>query len=357
LIRRDRIYPISDGRVFMDEVVGFLRRIAPEMLNILENRYTILKNIYYYQPIGRRALAAHMDIGERMVRRELDFLKEQKLISISPAGMSIEPDGIELVDQLEHFIHEIRGLSRLQKQVRELLGVQEVYIAYGNSDTDDSVKKDMGRIAASVLRQKMKDTSIIAVSGGSTMAEVAEQMPQLHISTDIELVPARGGLGEVAEYQANAIAAKLATKIGARYRLLYVPESLSSQALTRLIDEPPVKEVVAKLKKADILLFGIGRARDMAERRKLSQDLIDSIMSEGAAAETLGFYFDRCGNIIYSSSSVGLSIEDFCNIPVAIAVAGGAKKAGAIVAANLFRRKTILITDEGAASEMVRFYP
>ena len=32
-------------------------KIAPELISIVENRYIILRNIYYYQPIGRRALA------------------------------------------------------------------------------------------------------------------------------------------------------------------------------------------------------------------------------------------------------------------------------------------------------------
>jgi central glycolytic genes regulator len=200
----------------------------------------------------------------------------------------------------------------------------------------------------------MKDVSIIAVSGGSTIAEVAEQMPVIHIKNDIEVVPARGGLGEIAEYQANAIAAKLAGKMNSKYKLLYVPDNLSREALERIIKEPPVEEVINKIREADILLFGIGRAEDMASRRKLSKDLVDLLKSKGAAAEALGFYFDSKGNLVYSSTSIGLSLENFSNIPVAVAVAGGTKKAEAIVAANQFRRKTILVTDEGAAKEIIK---
>lgn len=32
-------------------------KLVPELISIAENRYTILRNIYYNQPIGRRALA------------------------------------------------------------------------------------------------------------------------------------------------------------------------------------------------------------------------------------------------------------------------------------------------------------
>jgi central glycolytic genes regulator len=338
----------------MDNIVNLLRKITPEMLDLLEKRYAILKNIYFYQPIGRRLLAAHMDIGERVVRKELDFLKEQNLINITPAGMELEVEGIQLIEELQSFIHKVKGLHELEARIRDILNIDEVYIANGDSDTDLSVKKDMGRIAASIIRQRMKDVSIIAVSGGSTIAEVAEQMPVIHIKNDIEVVPARGGLGEIAEYQANAIAAKLAGKMNSKYKLLYVPDNLSREALERIIREPPVEEVINKIREADILLFGIGRAEDMASRRKLSKDLVDLLKSKGAAAEALGFYFDSKGNLVYSSTSIGLSLENFSNIPVAVAVAGGTKKAEAIVAANQFRRKTILVTDEGAAKEIIK---
>lgn len=338
----------------MDNLISFLRKMTPEMVELLEMRYSVLRNIYYHQPIGRRLLAAYMDIGERVVRKELDFLKEQGLISISPAGMELKEEGIEIVDQLRQFTHKLRGLHDLEIKIRDILKIEEVHIVNGDSDMDVSSKKDMGRIAAGLIRQRQNDVSVIAVSGGSTIAQVAEQMPLLNTRNNILTVPARGGLGEIAEFQANAIAAKLAGKINSKYKLLYVPDNLSKEVLEKIVEEPTVKEVIDNIKKADILLYGIGRAEDMAARRKLSGELVEELKKEGAVSEALGFYFNRDGSLVYTSTSIGLSLDDFSSIPTAIAVAGGTKKARAIVAANLFRRKTILVTDEGAAVEILR---
>ena len=45
-----------------------------------------------------------------------------------------------------------------------------------------------------------RQDSVVAISGGSTMAAVAEEMPVLPFNPIV--VPARGGVGEVVEYQA-----------------------------------------------------------------------------------------------------------------------------------------------------------
>lgn len=341
----------------MENLINFLRKITPETLVVLEKRYSILKNICYYQPIGRRLLAERMNMSERIVRKDLMFLKEQQFINITPAGMEINPEGLDIIDQMQDFIKMFKGLHQLEIRVKEFLGIDDVYIVPGDVDEDLSVKKDMGKVSAAIIRQEMKENSTIAVSGGSTLAEVARQMPVFHSQKDIEVIPARGGLGEVVEYQANTIAVELARKIRGRYKLLYVPDNLSREVLEKIITEPAVKEVVNKIKKADILIFGIGRAEDMGNRRGLSPNRMKLIKEKKAAAEALGFYFDARGNTVYTSTSVGLSQEDYSNIPRAIAVAGGTKKARAIVAANLFRAKTILVTDEGAAKEIMKYMP
>lgn len=45
------------------------------MIDLLKKRYEILKTIYYNQPVGRRALSQELNLGERIVRTEVEFLK------------------------------------------------------------------------------------------------------------------------------------------------------------------------------------------------------------------------------------------------------------------------------------------
>ena len=57
--------------------------------------------------------------------------------------------------------------------------------------------------------------------------------------------------------------------------------------------------------------------------------------------------------MVYSISSVGITGEDAENIEHLVAVAGGIFKAKAIIAAQLKNPRSVLVTDEGAAREIL----
>lgn len=57
-----------------------IEAVAPDMLDVLQERFQILRNIYWMQPIGRRSLSETMGITERVLRTETDVLKQLNLI-------------------------------------------------------------------------------------------------------------------------------------------------------------------------------------------------------------------------------------------------------------------------------------
>lgn len=72
---------------------SLLQRMAPEVVTIIENRYKVLRQIRLLQPVGRRVLAEVMQSTERIIRREVEFLREQQLIDSNRTGMFVTPDG------------------------------------------------------------------------------------------------------------------------------------------------------------------------------------------------------------------------------------------------------------------------
>ena len=62
-----------------------IEAVAPDMLDVLQERFQILRNIYWMQPIGRRSLSETMGITERVLRTETDVLKRLNLIEPSKA--------------------------------------------------------------------------------------------------------------------------------------------------------------------------------------------------------------------------------------------------------------------------------
>ena len=221
--------------LIVEKATELHRKIAPELVAAIEERYTILRHIRYAQPIGRRALATMLDASERTVRTHIDFLKTAGLIEFSPLGMAITDEGVALLDDLGCYVRVLSGLSELEEELADGLGLRQVIVIRGDSDVDIAVKRELGRAAAGLLGQFLGNNMIIAVSGGSMMAQVAESVGINMPTTTV--VPARGGLGERVEYQANTIAAVMATKLGGKYRMLHIPDGVGEEALEVVLRE------------------------------------------------------------------------------------------------------------------------
>lgn len=339
----------------MDELIELQKKIVPELTQILEKRYNILRNIYYKQPIGRRTLANQLDLGERVVRTELNVLKEQNLIEIKSIGMNVTKEGKIIIEKLKDFIHSLRDLKSLESKLEEILKIKRVIVVPGNFDEDKFILKDVGKTAALCIKTILKDNNIIGITGGSTMTQLANKMPvdRHNKYKDVLVIPARGGLGESLETQSNNIAANLANRLGGKYKLLHVPDNINKDALDMIVQIPEVKELKGLIKKIDILTFGLGRADEMAKRRKLPEELLTKILNKGAVSEAFGYYFNKKGEIVWESSTVGLSLEDFKNVSNVVGVACGKKKGEAIMSISTLKQDMILVLDEGVGREIL----
>lgn len=334
------------------EIIELEKRIAPELFELIENRYNILLNILFYQPIGRRTLANQLNMGERVVRKETNRMQDENLIEILRQGMIVTEEGKLIVKQLEQLLYEIKGLSILEIKTKEALGIDNLIILPGNVETNPKELDLLGVAAANFIKTILVDNMIIGVTGGSSVLAVAKGMTPLRLS-NISVIPARGGMGRDANKQANNIAAQLADKLNGSYELIHMPDDVEGEILQALKANPIIKQTLEKLQNLDVLIYGVSRAEDIAERRGLLNEKRNFLLKSKAVAEAFGHYFDKDGNVIYRSSSVGIGVEDFKKIPYAIAVAGGANKAEAIKANCKIRKDLFLVIDESAAKAII----
>lgn len=336
----------------MKHLFKIQEKIVPELISIVENRYTILRNIYYNQPIGRRALAEKTEMSERTVRNELDFLQNRGWITVSRSGAVMTDTGINFLGEFDKYIREIKGFKILEEKLQGILGLKEVLIVPGQLGYS-TIKQEIGRFAAGVIKKLVSDGDIMAVTGGSTLAQIANSMSVSSKPLDVMVVPGRGGLGEEVEIQANTIAATLAKKLGGSYQLLHIPDNIKEENIERIAAEPSIQKTLDILKRANILLHGVGNAQKMARRRGMSREQVDQLIRSGAIGEAFGYYFNEKGEIVYSTSSVGLHLKDLTNIDKVIAVAGGPNKARAIISVVSKKYQDLLITDELTAKEII----
>jgi central glycolytic genes regulator len=342
----------------MDQLdVNAIKRVVPEMMELLKDRVRIIQRIMLRQPIGRRALAGEMMLTERVLRKELDFLRDQGLISATPAGVYLTEDGLRMLGELEDAVSVVEGRANLARRLSAKLSIPNVIVVEGNLDDTPWVKDNLGRKAAVYLQGILRENDVVAVTGGTTIASVAQHMPGHAIPAKVKVVPARGGVGERIDIQANTVASLMAERLGGTSIMLHVPDRLSEETLEQLLADPYINDRLQEIRKTNVVVHGIGGAITMANRRKMSEEEVSLLKSGNAVAEAFGYYFRADGKVVYAMTTVGLRLDDLKGMRLVMAVAGGRQKSTAVRAAAAAYRIDVLVTDEGAATAILEQGP
>jgi len=330
-------------------------KLVPEMMELMRQRYRILKLVKMAGPIGRRPLGQMADLSERETRTMMDMLRGQNLIHVAKDGASISSEGLTVLLALESSMEDWSGRTSIAKRLMESLGIQSVKVVAGNCDTNSASKSLLGMEAAKQFSSKIGEGKVVAVTGGSTIASIPPHIDKFNGTNNLFFIAARGGVGDDIGLQANVIAASFASACGGKYSTFYYPESLSEEAHEAFRKEPSVLKMLALYDTTDCVLHGVGDAQTMATMRNSPSEERDMIQENGAKGEAFGYYYDQDGNVVHRLRTIGIQTGDLEKIPLIISVAGGSSKAEAILAYMASAPKqTILVTDEGAATEMLK---
>lgn len=330
-------------------------KLVPEMMEILQERFRILKYVEMTGPIGRRPLGEMAGLSERETRTMIDLLRTQQLINVAKNGATITVDGLKVLEDLEPMMEKWTGRTTLKKRLKELLGISSVKIVAGDCDENHASKNLLGMKAAKEFVSRIGNGKTIAVTGGSSVASIPSFIQKTKDLQDLFFIAARGGVGEEIGLQANVIAASFSEACGGKYSTFYYPDSLSEEAHKAFRNEPSVRKMIQLYDDIDCVIHGIGNAETMATLRGSTEEEKKMIMAAEAKGEAFGYYFDRTGKAVYRIRTIGIQTKQVEHVPLLIAVSGGKSKAEAILSYMATAPKqTTLITDEGAASEMLK---
>lgn len=329
----------------------------PEMDMLLKKRFRILQAVFLTGPIGRRTLADQLQLTEREIRNETTTLNEQQLIAIQQKGMVCTQQGYEVLEQLKALIHELSGLAHKEQQLAARFSIEKVIIVPGDVAQDATILSQLGKEASTVLANSAIENSKVAVTGGSSVAALTSFLSPVKPLNSVQFIAARGGIGDEMSLQANTLVAQFAEQCDSTYRSLFLPEYLSEQAYQAMKEEPIVKDMMALYDTVNIVIHGIGAAKEMANRRNSSAQDRQLLAEKGAVGEAFGYYFDEQGEIVHHIHTIGIQLTQVRKSDKVIAIAAGVEKANAIQA--YFKNaapQTILITDERAANEILTSY-
>lgn len=335
-----------------DDFLSLMKNIAPDLVQVLDQRLQILCQIDLSPPIGRRALASQLHMSEREIRSCCDIFKKYGYVIQDKNGMSLSSQGSIIAKQASHMQHNLNGLVDLEKKISQVFDIPDVHIIKGDADTEPFIINTVTRKAGELIKPMIKTGYTIAVTGGMTMASFAENLKPSSKS-NVMIVPAQGGVGQSMELNANTIAEKIADKLNSFHRILHLPSIIDDKTLQNLRKLPDIDEVVSLIERADVIVHSVGVPGEVPQTKNVSQFVRDKINSEGAVSECFGCYYDINGKKISCISSVssllGTLKESSCFIEIAV----GSHKALAVKASLIAKKHRMLVIDEGIARKMI----
>ena len=224
--------------------------------------------------------------------------------------------------------------------------------ALDDAMTLDGVAQAAGRFIAGLGPQ-----TLIGVSWGRTMSAVAHRLPPFW-ARGIEVVLLNGAMNiRSSPSRTNNVAELFAQTGEGIATLLPVPAIVGKPETRAAIEQDPtIADVMTLGLKARTIIFGIGSVEPssvLVQAGFLTERDLAALRRKGAVGDILGRFFDARGDIVdaaLDARTIGLALGECRTKTYAIAVAVGAPKRAAVLAALRAGYINVLVTDEGTAS-------
>ncbi|MCQ0986676.1 bifunctional sugar-binding transcriptional regulator/dihydroxyacetone kinase subunit DhaK [Jiella marina] len=209
----------------------------------------------------------------------------------------------------------------------------------------------LGETGARVLERLIRPGDAIGISWGRTMISLARNISHLRLP-DLSVVQVTGGSTAPVDFTPELCVSQLATSLGARSINISAPAVVSSPAVRDiLMGEPLVRDQFEMARKTDKIVFGICSTRPESSIHAsglIQREDLKHPSLQRSTAVIAGRFIDDRGKPVrgpLDDRTIGLTLEELREIKLRIAVAGGAEKTTAILAALRGRYANVLITD------------
>jgi len=252
-------------------------------------------------------------------------------------------------------------LSSLEEKLEQSFKLKEaVVVSDEEIMSEESLKKKVAKAAAILLQRRIRENDTIAVSWGTTLAEVAKALnPPSYLNIDI--VPLLGGIDITGrDIHSNEIARQASEAFRGKYYVLNAPVFVSNLQIKQAFEkEKSIKAVIDKAKSADIAVIGIGSPKQsstMIKRGYFSFREFTRLTDKGVVGDICTNFYDIRGNILNLSlhnKMIGLGLKELKHIPIVIGVACGEDKKEAILGALRGGHVNIIITNKKVAEYLI----
>ncbi len=260
--------------------------------------------------------------------------------------------GMVKIDVESRFQH----LETHEKRIIAETSLTHAVITPTASGNPDTTLQQVGRAAANMLCETLRDGDVIAITGGKAVSAVVDNLA-VERTLNVTVVPLTGGVQGKYFTDVNHLATRMAERLGGTAMLVHAPLFADTRAQRDLVMEMgPVRDVFNIARKANVALVGIGSIQPTGssyyDLNPLPEADRKMLIGMGVVAELLAHLVRDDGAIAdypLNDRLVALRPGDLADCGRVIGVASGEQKIRPIRATLNGGYLTALVMDEETA--------
>jgi DNA-binding transcriptional regulator LsrR (DeoR family) len=302
--------------------------------------------LYYGQELTQEQIAQETGLSRPTISRMLREARERGVVEI-------------------RVHYPFQTASDLEAEVLTRLGLTDCRVlaagATAEGGNGGDIPSRVGALAARYLQKQIPDGSTIGVGWGSMVYNVVHGEYLAHKRGSV-VAQIQGSVGGASpDIDGAGLAATLGRELGGRVHTLSAPMVVADVSVRAgLMRDQHIRHTLELGKRADALVVGVGAVSPQSGLYRagyLNDADLEFIRGQGAVGDVCGSYFARDGApcpLELNDRMIALDADAMRRAPLRVGISCGVEKALPNIGAARSGLINVLITDEDAATAMLR---
>ncbi len=299
-------------------------------------------SLYYEENLTQDLISERLGYSRSYISRLLTEARKEGIVEI-------------------HINHRLQRDKPLEERLKQQFQLKDVRILRTPGTTYAQMLHRLGALGASFLEEKLSDDTVLGVSWGTALYEVALALHEQRYP-NLKVVQLLGTIGTIEPHlDGPGIVRSFARSLGAQYFTLPAPWLLDNRMVRdALYSDSHMRQVLDLTDMLDLAYVGIGtivpQYSSLVQAGFITPDDAVRLQETFIVGDVCGQLIDIQGNLRENPIPgyvFGIKAENLRKVPLVVGVAGGRLKAPAILGALNSRLVNVLITDEEAANHLL----
>ena len=210
----------------------------------------------------------------------------------------------------------------LEREIAKRWNLKRCLVVSSVTGSAQATLNEVGKGAASLLIDSIRDGDTVAISGGKTLGKMIENLSAA-TEFDVKIVPLTGGVQGQHYTDVNHLAAELASKLSGEATLIHAPlHAATEEERDIIMSLKSVRSVMDEARQADIAIVGIGAVAGADSTYYTTQPVSEAerqrLYRSGVRGEFLGHLIQEDGSASgnsYNSRLVSMPPKNLVSIP------------------------------------------